>query len=354
MERKPVDESKLYNERILDISRIKRMDVVQQKCVNAYGKTSLLRLTDEFRSKVKGISTGSLALNIATGIGGIPQGRITELFGPESAGKTTLALHLIANAQREGGVGYFVDAEHALDTYYAESIGVSMDYLMVSQPDTAEEALGLIESIAKLSETGDIIVLDSVAGMVPKAELEGDMGDSHMGVHARLMGQAMRKLTGIAEKIGVAIVFINQIREKIGVVFGNLETTPGGRALKFFSSMRLDIRRIGQIKVGEEQVGNRTRVKVIKSKVSPPFKLAEFDILYGDGISAESEMLEIGVECGVVEKSGAWYSFGGERLGQGKENTRKFLIEHEEIADKISTQMLEKLNYENKKTEDIS
>ncbi|MEM9057269.1 MAG: recombinase RecA, partial [Pseudomonadota bacterium] len=288
------------------------------------------------------VSTGSLSLDIALGVGGLPRGRIVEIYGPESSGKTTLTLQVIAEAQRAGGVAAFVDAEHALDPSYAEKLGVNTEDLLVSQPDTGEQALEITDMLVR-SGAVDIVVVDSVAALTPKAEIEGEMGDTHVGLQARLMSQALRKLTGNIKRSNTMVIFINQIRMKIGVMFGSPETTTGGNALKFYSSVRLDIRRIGAIKKGDEVVGNQTRVKVVKNKVSPPFRKAEFEILYGEGISREGELIEMGVEHGLVKKAGSWYSYKDERIGQGKENVRAFLLEHDEIRTEIDTALREKL-----------
>jgi len=308
-----------------------------------FGKGAIMRLgNDEAMIKdVQVIPSGALSLDIALGVGGFPRGRIVEIYGPESSGKTTLTLHLIAEAQRRGGVCAFVDAEHALDVTYARKLGVRTDDLLISQPDSGEQALEITEMLVR-SNAIDVLVVDSVAALVPKAELEGEMGDSHMGVQARLMSQALRKLTGTISKSNTCVVFINQIRMKIGVMFGNPETTTGGNALKFYASQRLDIRRIGAIKNGDQVVGNRTRVKVVKNKVAPPFREVEFDILYGQGISREGDILDLAVAENLIEKSGSWYSFDGERIGQGRENARQFLAEHPEICDRLENLLLEK------------
>src|SRR5688572_13777774 len=295
-----------------------------------FGKGSIMRFADNAIQQVESISTGSLGLDIALGIGGLPRGRIIEIFGPESSGKTTLALHVISEAQKNGGICAFVDAEHALDPIYARKLGVKVDDLLISQPDTGEQALDIADTLIR-SGAIDVLVIDSVAALTPRAEIEGDMGDSHVGLQARLMSQALRKLTGTLSKTDTIAVFINQLREKIGVMFGSPETTPGGRALKFYSSVRLDIRRIEAIKDGVEVVGNRTRVKVVKNKVAPPFKQAEFDIMYGKGISREGSVIDIGVDLGIVKKSGAWYTYEGEQLGQGRENAKTFLVDNPEI-----------------------
>ena len=299
-----------------------------------YGSGSIMRLGDNTAVNIEAISTGSLGLDLALGIGGLPKGRIIEIYGPESSGKTTLALQVVASAQKKEGICAFIDAEHALDPVYAKNLGVDVDKLLVSQPDAGEQALEIADTLVK-SGAVDVLVVDSVAALVPKAELEGDMGDSHMGLHARLMSQALRKLTSSISRSNAMVIFINQIRMKIGVMFGSPETTTGGNALKFYASVRLDIRRIGQIKDKDQIVGNQTRVKVVKNKVAPPFKITEFDILYGEGISKEGEIIDLGVAEGFVEKSGSWYSFNSNRIGQGRENAKKFLLDNKEIADEI-------------------
>ena len=299
-----------------------------------YGSGSIMRLGDNTTVNIEAISTGSLGLDLALGIGVLPKGRIIEVYGPESSGKTTLALQVVASAQKKEGICAFIDAEHALDPVYAKNLGVDVDKLLVSQPDAGEQALEIADTLVK-SGAVDVLVVDSVAALVPKAELEGDMGDSHMGLHARLMSQALRKLTSSISRSNAMVIFINQIRMKIGVMFGSPETTTGGNALKFYASVRLDIRRIGQIKDKDQIVGNQTRVKVVKNKVAPPFKITEFDILYGEGISKEGEIIDLGVAEGFVEKSGSWYSFNGNRIGQGRENAKKFLLDNKEIADEI-------------------
>ena len=299
-----------------------------------YGSGSIMRLGDNTTVNIEAISTGSLGLDLALGIGGLPKGRIIEVYGPESSGKTTLALQVVASAQKKEGICAFIDAEHALDPVYAKNLGVDVDKLLVSQPDAGEQALEIADTLVK-SGAVDVLVVDSVAALVPKAELEGDMGDSHMGLHARLMSQALRKLTSSISRSNAMVIFINQIRMKIGVMFGSPETTTGGNALKFYASVRLDIRRIGQIKDKDQIVGNQTRVKVVKNKVAPPFKITEFDILYGEGISKEGEIIDLGVSEGFVEKSGSWYSFNGNRIGQGRENAKKFLLDNKEIAEEI-------------------
>ena len=315
-----------------------------------FGKGSIMKLGSSTRIDVPVISTGSLALNKALGIGGLPRGRVIEIYGPESSGKTTLALHAVAEAQKQGGVVAFIDAEHAIDTSYARKLGVNCDDLLVAQPDTGEQALEIADMLVR-SGALDIIVIDSVAALVPRAEIEGEMGDSHMGLQARLMSQALRKLTGTISKTMTAVIFINQIRMKIGVVFGNPETTTGGNALKFYSSVRLDIRRIGSIKDGQEVVGNRTRVRVVKNKMAPPFTEAEFDILYGEGISQTADLIDTGVMAGIIEKSGSWYSYDGERLGQGRQNAQSFLKDNPDINNSISNKVKEALGISKKKNE---
>ena len=305
----------------------------------SYGKGAIMRMGDDsLRVRIEAISTGALNLDAALGVGGIPQGRISEIYGPESSGKTTVCLHVIANAQRADGVAAFIDAEHALDVGYARKLGVDVDDLLVSQPDTGEQALEIAEVLIR-SNAVDVVVIDSVAALVPRAEIEGEMGDSHVGLQARLMSQALRKLTGAVSRSNTAVIFTNQIREKVGVMFGNPETTSGGRALKFYASCRMDIRRIGALKDGQDVVGNRTRVKVVKNKVAPPFKQAEFDILYNEGISHSGLLIDLGSELRVVEKSGAWYSYRDLRLGQGKENARQFLTENRDVRDEIDAQV---------------
>ena len=306
-----------------------------------FGRGSIMKMGEERVIDIPAISTGSLALDIALGIGGVPRGRVLEVFGPESSGKTTLALHIAAEAQVKGGMVAFVDAEHALDVGYARKLGVDVDSLLVSQPDTGEQALDIAEILVR-SGGVDVLIVDSVAALVPRAEIEGDMGDSHMGLQARLMSQALRKLTGAISKSKTCVIFINQIRMKIGVMFGNPETTTGGNALKFYATQRLDIRRIGAIKEGDQVVGNRTRVKVVKNKIAPPFKEAEFDLIYGHGISKEGDILDLGVSLGIVEKNGAWFSFGEERIGQGRQNVKRFLAENTDIRDKIRQLVIEK------------
>jgi len=307
-----------------------------------FGKGSVMRLGEETRTPVEIIPSGSIALDVALGIGGYPRGRIVEIYGPESSGKTTVALHAIANAQKQGGIAAFIDAEHALDPDYAQKLGVDTEALLVSQPDTGEQALEIADMLIR-SGAIDIVVIDSVAALVPKAEIEGEMGDSHVGLQARLMSQALRKITGALNSTKTTAVFINQLREKVGVMFGSPETTTGGKALKFYASVRLDIRRIETLKDGTEAVGNRTRIKVVKNKMSPPFKIAEFDILYGVGISREGSLIDLGVEQGIVRKAGAWYTYEGDQLGQGKENARNFLRDNDDIANEIEKKIKEKL-----------
>jgi recombination protein RecA len=314
--------------------RAKAIDIALSQIEKQFGKGSIMKLGSREAVDVPTIPTGSISIDAALGVGGLPRGRVIEIFGPESSGKTTLALHAIAEAQKRGGMAAFIDAEHALDAIYAKALGVNIDELLVSQPDSGEQALEIAEVLIR-SGAVDVLVIDSVAALVPKAELDGEMGDAQMGLQARLMSQAMRKLTAIVSKSKTCLIFINQIREKIGVMFGNPETTTGGRALKFYSSIRIDIRRIAAIKEGEEVVGNRTRVKVVKNKVAAPFREAEFDILYGRGISREGDLLDVAAEKNIIEKSGAWYSYNNERIGQGRENARRFLIENSEIAAKL-------------------
>jgi len=322
--------------------KMKALGLAMAQIERQFGKGSIMKLGDRAKIKVDVIPTGAISLDYALGIGGIPRGRIIEIFGPESSGKTTLALHIIAEAQKQGGLAAFVDAEHALDPTYARKLGVDTVNLLVSQPDTGEQALEIVETLVR-SGAIDVIVVDSVAALVPRAELEGEMGDSHMGLQARLMSQALRKLTATVSKSNTAVIFINQLREKIGVMFGNPETTTGGRALKFYTSIRLDIRRIASIKDSENTIGNRTRVKVVKNKMAPPFRESEFDIMYNEGISKEGDLLDLAARLGIVQKSGTWYSFGEDRLGQGRENVKKFLRENTEFRDKIETLVRQKL-----------
>ena len=327
----------------MDENRKKALAAALGQIERQFGKGAVMRLGDSTAARdIEVISTGSLALDVALGIGGLPKGRVVEIYGPESSGKTTLTLQVIAECQKQGGTAAFVDAEHALDPVYAEKIGVNVDDLLVSQPDTGEQALEITDMLVR-SGAVDIVVVDSVAALTPRAEIEGDMGDSHMGLQARLMSQALRKLTGNIKRSNTMVIFINQIRMKIGVMFGSPETTTGGNALKFYASVRIDIRRIGSIKKGDEILGNETRVKVVKNKLAPPFKKAEFEILYGEGISRLGEIIDMGVEQGIVDKAGAWYSYNGERIGQGKENSRTYLKENPEIANEIEATLREKL-----------
>ncbi len=328
------------NLRVIETSdKTKALDAALSQIERSYGKGSIMRLgQSETAVDIESIPTGSLGLDLALGIGGLPRGRIIEIYGPESSGKTTLALHVVAEAQKSGGACAFVDAEHALDPAYAKKLGVNLDELLISQPDAGEQALEIADTLVR-SGAVDVLVIDSVAALTPRAELEGEMGDTHMGLQARLMSQALRKLTASVSRSNTMIIFINQIRMKIGVMFGSPETTTGGNALKFYSSVRLDIRRIGQIKDKDEVVGNQTRVKVVKNKVAPPFKQVEFDIMYGEGVSKMGELLDLGVKGGIVEKSGSWFSYDEERIGQGRENAKKFLTENQEMAKKIENQI---------------
>ncbi len=323
----------------MDENRSKALAAALAQIEKSFGKGSIMRLGDgEVVQDIQVVSTGSLGLDIALGVGGLPRGRVVEIYGPESSGKTTLTLQVIAEMQKLGGTAAFIDAEHALDPQYAQKLGVNVSDLLISQPDTGEQALEIADMLVR-SGSVDVVVIDSVAALTPKAEIEGEMGDSHMGLQARLMSQALRKLTGNIKRTNTLVIFINQIRMKIGVMFGNPETTTGGNALKFYASVRLDIRRIGAIKKGDEVIGSETRVKVVKNKVAPPFKQAEFDILYGEGISREGEIIELGVEHKLVEKSGAWYAYNGEKIGQGKDNAREYLREHPEIAHEIENKV---------------
>ena len=327
----------------MDDNKRKALSAALGQIEKQFGKGAIMRMGDVSASRdIEVISTGSLGLDVALGIGGLPRGRVVEIYGPESSGKTTLTLQVIAEAQKLGGTAAFVDAEHALDPGYAEKLGVNVDELLVSQPDTGEQALEITDMLVR-SAAIDVVVVDSVAALTPKAEIEGDMGDSHMGLQARLMSQALRKLTGNINRSNTMVIFINQIRMKIGVMFGNPETTTGGNALKFYASVRLDIRRIGAIKKGDEIIGNETRVKVVKNKMAPPFKKAEFQILYGEGISREAELIDLGVQHGFVEKSGAWYSYGSDRIGQGKDKVREFLKQNPDIANDIEAKLRGKL-----------
>ena len=326
----------------MDANREKAIDLAVSQIERQFGKGAIMKLGEGGVVKdVPVISTGSLGLDIALGIGGVPRGRVVEIYGPESSGKTTLALQIVAEAQKQGGMGAYIDAEHALDLGYAQKLGVKTDDLLVSQPDHGEQALEIAETLVR-SGAIDVLVVDSVAALVPKAEIEGEMGDAHMGLQARLMSQALRKLTGTISRSHTVVIFINQIRMKIGVMFGNPETTTGGNALKFYASVRMDIRRIGALKDGDNVIGGRTRVKVVKNKVAPPFREAEFDILYGTGISRDGEIIDLGSEMGIVEKSGAWYSYGNERIGQGREAAKQFLRDHPETAAEIMTKVMEK------------
>ncbi|MGG1879248.1 recombinase RecA [Paenibacillus cisolokensis] len=319
------------------------LEMALRQIEKQFGKGSIMKLGESTHMQVEIVPSGSLALDIALGTGGLPRGRIIEVYGPESSGKTTVALHAIAEVQKTGGQAAFIDAEHALDPSYASKLGVNIDELLLSQPDTGEQALEIAEALVR-SGAVDIIVIDSVAALVPKAEIEGDMGDSHVGLQARLMSQALRKLSGAINKSKTIAIFINQLREKVGVMFGNPETTPGGRALKFYSTVRLDVRRVESIKMGNDVVGNRTRIKVVKNKVAPPFKQAELDIMYGEGISREGSLIDIGTELDIVDKSGAWYSYAGDRLGQGRENAKQFLKENPQIAEAIEQKIREASN----------
>ena len=333
--------------------REKALEAALAQIDRQFGKGSVMRLGSEERAPVAVIPTGSIALDVALGVGGLPRGRIIEIYGPESSGKTTLTLHAIANVQKQGGIAAFVDAEHALDPEYAKKLGVNIDELLVSQPDTGEQALEIADMLVR-SGSVDLVVIDSVAALVPRAEIEGEMGDSHVGLQARLMSQALRKLTGGLNATGTTMIFINQLREKIGVFFGSPETTSGGKALKFYASVRLDIRRIETLKEGTDAVGNRTRVKVVKNKMAPPFKQAEFDILYGTGISREGSLIDFGVEHNIVRKSGAWFTYESEQLGQGKENARKYLIENPDLAKEIEQKILDALGVNPIKGENVS
>ena len=326
----------------------KALEAAMAQIQKQFGKGSIMKLGDDTaHMNIGAISTGSISLDIATGIGGVPKGRIGEIFGPESCGKTTLTLHIIAETQKAGGKAAFIDAEHALDPVYAKNLGVDVGELIVSQPDTGEQALEICDMLVR-SGALDVVVIDSVAALVPKAEIQGEMGDSHVGLQARLMSQALRKITGTVNKSNTCVIFINQLREKVGVMFGNPEVTTGGRALKFYSSMRLDVRRIESIKAGDGVIGNRTRVKVVKNKVAPPFKQAEFDIMYGEGISKAGDILDCAVDAKLIEKAGSWYSFEGNRIGQGRENVKVYLKEHPEIMDKLEGQLLDQIKNDGK------
>mgnify|MGYP003329433507 CR=1 FL=1 len=335
-EKEPMDDKKPVAE------KQKALDTALAQIERQFGKGSVIKMSEKVATPIEVIPTGSIALDVALGIGGLPRGRIIEIFGPESSGKTTLTLHAIANAQKAGGIAAFIDAEHALDPEYAKKLGVDIDALLVSQPDTGEQALEIMDMLVR-SGALDIIVVDSVAALTPRAEIEGEMGDSHMGLQARLMSQALRKITGALNQSKTTAIFINQLRDKIGVFFGTPETTTGGKALKFYASVRMDVRRIETLKDGQDAVGNRTRVKVVKNKMAPPFKQAEFDIIYGAGISREGSLLDFGVEAEIVKKSGAWYTYEGEQLGQGKENSRTFLLDNPAIANEIEQKIKTKL-----------
>lgn len=324
--------------------KLKALEMALGQIEKQFGKGSIMKLGEAAKNmNIEVIPTGALALDIALGVGGVPRGRVVEIYGPESSGKTTVALHIIAEAQKAGGVAAFIDAEHALDPLYARNLGVDIDNLLVSQPDTGEQALEIAEALVR-SGAVDVLVVDSVAALVPRAEIEGEMGDAHVGLQARLMSQALRKLTGAISKSRTTAIFINQIREKVGVMFGNPETTPGGRALKFYASVRMEVRRVETLKQGTEMVGNRTRVKVVKNKVAPPFKQAEFDIMYGAGISKEGSIIDVGTELDIINKSGSWFSYMGERLGQGRENVKEYLKEHKEVAKEIEVKIKQELN----------
>jgi recombination protein RecA len=322
--------------------KLKVLQLAIDKIEKSYGKGTIMRMGDNAIEPLEAISTGSISLDIALGIGGIPKGRVVEIYGPESSGKTTLSMHAIANVQRNGGIAAFIDAEHAFDRFYAQKLGIDIENLLISQPDNGEQALEITENLIR-SGAIDIIVIDSVAALTPRSEIEGEMGDSKMGLQARLMSQALRKLTATINRTGCCCIFINQLREKIGVMFGNPETTTGGNALKFYASVRLDIRRIGQLKEGENIVGNRTRVKVVKNKVAPPFKMAEFDIMYGEGISKSGEIVDLGVEHNIIKKSGSWFSYGDTKLGQGRDAVKQLLIDNPELSDEIEQKIREAL-----------
>lgn len=332
-------ESSLTGNNMADVNdKNKALDAAINQIEKQFGKGSIMRLGENFKMNIEVIPTGSLDLDIALGIGGLPKGRVIEIYGPESSGKTTVALHAVAEAQKVGGIAAFIDAEHALDPSYAKKLGVDIENLIVSQPDTGEQGLEIAEALVR-SGAVDIVVVDSVAALVPKAEIEGEMGDSHVGLQARLMSQALRKLAGTISKSQTIVIFINQLREKVGIMFGNPETTTGGRALKFYSSVRLDVRRIDSIKQGDNVIGNRTRIRVVKNKVAPPFKTAEFDIMYGEGISKEGNILDVGANSDIIKKSGSWYSYGEYKLGQGRENAKDFLKENPEITKEIETKI---------------
>lgn len=331
--------------------REKALDEALKKIQKQFGQGAIMKMGDAAEMNIETISTGSISLDLATGVGGVPRGRIIEIYGPESSGKTTLALHIVAEAQKAGGKAAFIDAEHALDPVYAKNLGVQIDELLVSQPDTGEQGLEICDMLAS-SGAIDVIVVDSVAALVPKAEIQGEMGDSHVGLQARLMSQALRKLTGTVNKSNTCVIFINQLREKVGVMFGSPETTTGGRALKFYSTMRFDVRRIETIKQGDQMLGNRTRVKIVKNKVAPPFKKAEFDIMYGKGISKSGDILDCAVDADIVKKAGSWYSYNGERIGQGRENVKKYLEDHEELMDEIQQKLMDTLKTPDEQDQD--
>ena len=339
---------KIPVERKADEEKKKALDSVFAMIEKEYGTGSIMKLGDSHVASVDAIPTGSLTLDMALGVGGLPRGRVIEIYGPESSGKTTVALHVVAEAQKMGGEAAFIDAEHALDPVYAQKLGVDIDNLIVAQPDTGEQALNICEALVR-SGALDVVVIDSVAALVPKAEIDGEMGDTHVGLLARLMSQALRKLTAVIAKSGTVVIFINQIREKVGVIYGNPETTPGGRALKFFASVRLDVRRTETIKNGSEPIGNHCRVKVVKNKVAPPFKEAVFDIMYGEGISREGGILDLAVEHNIIKKSGAWFSYNGEKIGQGRDNVRKYLVDNPEFCADVERQVREVLNPDIKK-----
>ncbi len=325
----------------IDPDRAKALEAAVTAIERQYGKGSIMRMGAHEHVQISAISTGSIGLDVALGVGGIPRGRVTEIYGPESSGKTTLTLHIIAEAQKKGGVTAFIDAEHALDVNYARALGVNVDELLISQPDTGEQALEIADTLVR-SGAVDVVVIDSVAALVPKAELEGEMGDVQPGAQARLMSQALRKLTANIHKSNTSMIFINQVRMKIGVMFGSPETTTGGNALKFYASVRLDIRRIGSLKAGEEAIGNRTRVKVVKNKLAPPFRQVEFDIIYGKGINSEGELIDLGVELGMVRKSGSWFSYGDERIGQGRDKASQYLVDHPELRERLRNEIMGK------------
>ena len=331
--------------------REKALDEALKKIQKQFGQGAIMKMGDAAEMNIETISTGSISLDLATGVGGVPRGRIIEIYGPESSGKTTLALHIVAEAQKAGGKAAFIDAEHALDPVYAKNLGVQIDELLVSQPDTGEQGLEICDMLAS-SGAIDVIVVDSVAALVPKAEIQGEMGDSHVGLQARLMSQALRKLTGTVNKSNTCVIFINQLREKVGVMFGSPETTTGGRALKFYSTMRFDVRRIETIKQGDQMLGNRTRVKIVKNKVAPPFKKAEFDIMYGKGLSKSGDILDCAVDADIVKKAGSWYSYNGERIGQGRENVKKYLEDHEELMDEIQQKLMDTLKTPDEQDQD--